>query len=42
MPYTDLQKLSAAEFKRLSGVSSDTFGEMVEVLRPHLERQGCR
>lgn len=32
--------LSAAEFKRLCGVSRDTFGQMVEVLRPHLERQG--
>lgn len=42
MAYIDLQHLSAAEFKRLCGVSRDTFGEMVEVLRPHLERQGQR
>ncbi len=42
MPYTDLQHLSAAEFKRLCGVSHETFNEMVEVLRPHLERQGRR
>lgn len=42
MPYTDLQYLSATEFKRLCGVSRYTFSEMVEVLRPHLERHGCR
>jgi hypothetical protein len=42
MAYIDLQHLSAAEFKRLCGVSRDTFGEMVEVLRPDLERQGQR
>lgn len=42
MTYIDLQHLCAADFKRLCGVSRDTFGEMVEVLRPHLERQGQR
>jgi hypothetical protein len=42
MAYTDLQNLSAAEFKRLCGVSRNTFSEMVKVLRPHLERQGRR
>lgn len=42
MPYTNLQNLSSAEFKRLCGVSRDAFGEMVEVLHPHLERQGRR
>jgi len=42
MPYQHLQRLSAEEFKRLCGVSRKTFGEMVEVLRPHLERQGRR
>ena len=42
MLYQDLQGLSAAEFKRLCGVSRETFGKMVEVLRPHLERQGKR
>lgn len=42
MSYTKLQQLSAAEFKRLCGVSRNTFGEMVEVLRPHLECQGRR
>lgn len=42
MSYTDLQSLSAEEFKRLCGVSRETFGKMVEVLRPQLERQGKR
>ena len=42
MPYQDLQSLSAGEFKRLCGVNRETFGEMVEVLRPQLERQGKR
>jgi hypothetical protein len=42
MPYEELQRLSAGEFKRLCGVSRETFGEMVEVLRPDLERQGKR
>ncbi len=42
MRYTELQALSAAEFKRLCGVSRETFQEMVEVLRPDLERQGQR
>lgn len=42
MPYNELQSLSAGEFKRLCGVSRYTFGEMVEVLRPQLERQGKR
>ena len=42
MSYSDLQHLSATEFKRLCGVSRDTFAQMVQVLRPHLERQGQR
>jgi hypothetical protein len=42
MPYTDLQHLSAIEFKRLCGVRRETFNQMVEVLRPQLERQGRR
>lgn len=42
MAYIDLQHLSAVEFKRLCGVSRDTFSEIVEVLRPDLERQGRR
>lgn len=42
MPYTDLQNLSATEFKRLCGVNHETFNDMVEALRPDLERQGRR
>ncbi|WP_206603024.1 transposase family protein [Leptolyngbya ohadii] len=42
MRYLELEALSAREFKRLCGVSRETFGEMVEELRPHLERQGKR
>ena len=42
MPYNNLQRLSASKFKRLCGVSRETFSEMSEVLRPHLERQGRR
>ena len=42
MPYTDIQHLSVTEFKRLCGVRSETFNEMVEMLRPQLERQGQR
>lgn len=38
----DLQHLSVPEFKRLCGISRNTFTEMVEVLCPHLERQGQR
>ncbi|WP_267313434.1 hypothetical protein [Thermoleptolyngbya sichuanensis] len=36
MPYQALQSLSAGEFKRFCGVNWETFGEMVEVLRPQL------
>jgi len=42
MRYTELQHLAAAEFKRLCGVSWESFSEMVEVLRPQLARQGQR
>ena len=42
MPYRELQTLCDAEFKRLCGVSRETFGEMVEVVRPTLDRQGRR
>jgi len=42
MRYTQLQHLCATEFKRLCGVSRETFSQMVEILRPHLERQGQR
>src|SRR4028118_1091793 len=42
MLYTQLQQLSGAEFKRLCGVGRETFAEMVEVVRPALERRGRR
>lgn len=42
MGYSELEALSNPEFKRLSGVSRQTYCEMVELLRPHLERQGKR
>lgn len=42
MLYTDLQQLSAVEFKRLCGVTRKTFNKMVEKVKPHLERQGRR
>ena len=42
MSYTDLQQLSNSEFKRLCGVSRNTFAQMVEVLRLDLERAGQR
>jgi hypothetical protein len=40
MGYTELEQLSNPEFKRLCGVSRGTFGEMVEILRPQLDRRG--
>jgi len=42
MLYIQLQHLSGAEFKRLCGVSRKTFAQMVEVVRPALERRGRR
>ena len=42
MQYTQLEQLSNGEFKRLRGVSRGTFGEMVEILRPQLDRSGKR
>ena len=42
MGYTDLERLSHPEFKRLCGVSHQTFSEMVEILRPQLDRSGKR
>ena len=42
MRYSELEHLSNPEFKRLCGLSRGTFGEMTEVLRPHLNRQGRR
>lgn len=37
-----MEHLSDSEFKRLCGVSRATFVEMVEIVRPHLERRGQR
>lgn len=42
MLYTEIQALSGTQFKRLCGDSRTTFTQMVEVLRPDLERQGRR
>lgn len=42
MGYTQLEQLSNPEFKRLCGDGHQTFREMVEVLRPQLERSGKR
>ena len=42
MAYSELKSLSDGEFKRWCGVSRSAFAEMVEVLQPHLNRQGQR
>jgi hypothetical protein len=42
MQYRELEHLSNPEFKRWCGVSRGAFQEMVEVVRPHLDRQGRR
>lgn len=42
MRYSELESLEDEEFKRLCGFSRNTFTEMVEVLRPHLDSQGKR
>jgi hypothetical protein len=42
MQYRELEHLSDSEFKRWCGVSRGTFQAMVEVVRPHLDRQGQR
>lgn len=42
MAFRELQPLSDSEFKRLCGVSRNTFTQMVEVLHPQLNRQGRR
>ncbi|MEX0272660.1 transposase family protein [Leptolyngbyaceae cyanobacterium UHCC 1019] len=42
MAYRALESLSGAEFKRLCGVSRETFSAMVEIVRPALDRRGCR
>ncbi|MBM0742148.1 transposase family protein [Phormidium sp. CLA17] len=40
MPYRELESLSGVKFKRLCGVSRETFSAMVEVVRPALDRRG--
>jgi hypothetical protein len=42
MHYQELERLANPEFKRWCGVSRGTFQEMVEVVRPHRDRQGRR
>ena len=42
MRHNELKHLSEGEFKRLCGVDRSTFSEMVEQLRPHLDRTGKR
>jgi hypothetical protein len=42
MRYQELECLANPEFKRWCGVSRGAFQEMVEVVRPHLDRQGRR
>jgi hypothetical protein len=39
MRYSELEPLSKPEIKYLCGVSRATFSEMMEVLRPHFDRQ---
>jgi len=42
MTYERRRDLKQSEFKRLCGVRPKTFEKMVEVLSPHLNRQGKR
>src|SRR5215475_2594834 len=42
MTYEQLQQLNPPAFKRACGVSRKTFFVMVEMLQPHLNRQGKR
>lgn len=42
MTYEQLNELNPVAFKRACGVSRQTFLAMVEVLQPHLHRQGKR
>lgn len=42
MTYEDLQELPPGAFKRYCGVHRETFLKMIQVLRPHLNRQGKR
>lgn len=42
MTYDQLKHLKPSAFKRRCGVSLETFEQMVEVLRPNLDRRGKR
>lgn len=42
MTYEDVQQLNPPQFKRLCGVTRETFRVMVLVLQPHLDRTGKR
>lgn len=42
MTYEQLKSLKPSAFKRRCGVHQDTFEQMVEILRPHLDRRGKR
>ena len=42
MTYEQLRNLKPSAFKRRCGINSVTFGQMVELLRTHLERTGKR
>lgn len=42
MTYEQLKRLKPSAFKRRCGIQRETFEQMVEVLRPHLERRGKR
>ena len=42
MTYEQLKSLKPSAFKRRCGVHRNTFEQMVEVIRPHLDRRGKR
>lgn len=42
MTYEQLKSLKPSAFKRRCGVYQETFEQMAEVLRPHLDRRGKR
>jgi hypothetical protein len=42
MTYEQLKHLKPSAFKRKCGVRCETFEQMVELLRPHLDRTGKR
>ena len=42
MTYEQLKHLKPSTFRRRCGIHRDTFEQMVELLRPHLERSGKR